>query len=293
VSRILISKLLGKSPTQAPEIRRAVEDLGKLGTERPSLSSTVSLVRELLPVIFAKTMVIQAPELTAERLADKMIEGVPALQGEKLHIDRRAFVEMWNEVWAVIKRHRPIASPADRLDPVEVFTRILQNLPEEAHQLSGGAGADETLVDSALRLTVFPALAKLNDELSAIRAGSRWQHGYCPTCGSWAALGELRGLEQLRFLRCGWCAADWEFPRLQCPFCGTRDHDLLGYLSVDGEGEKHRAAVCDRCHAYVKLVTTLTPLSPIDLLVADVATMLLDVAAVERDYISHSRAIRP
>src|SRR5262249_48658671 len=101
---------------------------------------------------------------------------------------------------------------------------------------------------------------------------------------SWPLLAELRGLEQLRFLRCGLCGTEWEYPRLQCPFCGTRDHQVLGYFHMEGEEAKYRAATCDACRGYVKTVSTLAALSGARLLVADLATLHLDLAAADRGY---------
>ena len=68
-------------------------------------------------------------------------------------------------------------------------------------------------------------------ELAPLREGIVWESGHCPTCGSWPLLGEFRGLDQSRFLRCGLCADSWEVPRLWCPFCDTRDHDLLSLMN--------------------------------------------------------------
>jgi FdhE protein len=87
-------------------------------------------------------------------------------------------------------------------------------------------------------------------------------------------------------LRCGLCAAEWEFPRLRCLYCGEGDHRQLGYFSVEGEESLHRAAVCQLCHGYVKMVSSLTPLSAPGLLVANVATLHLDLAAADRGYLS-------
>src|SRR5262249_45021716 len=123
-----------------------------------------------------------------------------------------------------------------------------------------------------------------------LRAGRAWEPGYCPTCGSWPLLGEFRGLEQTRWLRCGLCASEWEFARLQCPFCGTRDHRALGYLHVEGEETKCRAATCEECRGYVKMQATLFALSAPQLLVADVATLHLDLAAAERGYLGEHSA---
>ena len=45
-----------------------------------------------------------------------------------------------------------------------------------------------------------------------------------------------------------------------------------------------RAAICEECRGYVKMLATLGPLSPLHLLVADVATLHLDLIAAERGY---------
>src|SRR2546425_12659635 len=42
--------------------------------------------------------------------------------------------------------------------------------------------------------------------------------------------------------------------------------------------------VCDICRGYVKTITTLTAIRPDDVLLHDLATLPLDMAALERDY---------
>lgn len=127
-------------------------------------------------------------------------------------------------------------------------------------------------------------MAQLDTALAPLVEGLPWEHGHCPTCGSWPLLGEFRGLEQQRVLRCGLCAAGWEVPRLLCPFCGNRDHRQLGYFAVTGEEGRCRATTCDACRGYVKMVTSLTPLTALQVLVADVATLYLDLAAADRGF---------
>jgi len=58
----------------------------------------------------------------------------------------------------------------------------------------------------------------------------------------------------------------------------------LGYLSLEGDETKYRINTCELCRGYVKMLSTLTPLSAPELLVADVATMHLDLAAAQRGY---------
>ena len=111
-----------------------------------------------------------------------------------------------------------------------------------------------------------------------------WPHGYCPTCGAWPTLAEIRGLDGARHLRCRCCGGDWATEWLRCPFCGERDHTQLGSLvSADGL-EREKIEVCDRCHGYLKTLTTFDPIRPGQVVLQDLATVVLDVAAVERVY---------
>ena len=69
-------------------------------------------------------------------------------------------------------------------------------------------------------------------------------------------------------------------------FCGNHDHQGLRFLHAEGEETKYRALVCEACRGYVKMLTTLSALPPLPLLVADAATLHLDLAAAERGYTS-------
>jgi len=51
------------------------------------------------------------------------------------------------------------------------------------------------------------------------------------------------------------------------------------------EGPEPQAVdVCERCRHYVKAVTTLVPIRPEDVFLHDLATLVLDVIALERGY---------
>jgi formate dehydrogenase maturation protein FdhE len=138
-------------------------------------------------------------------------------------------------------------------------------------------GLDPTLARSVLRLALLPSLSRRSEALATIRPEGLWTRGDCPNCGGPPVLAESRGLEQRRYWRCGLCAADWEGERLRCPFCGETDHQRLHYLFAEGEQDRHRLAVCDTCGGRLKVVSTLSRLSAPALLVAELATVHLDV----------------
>ena len=111
-----------------------------------------------------------------------------------------------------------------------------------------------------------------------------WWEGYCPVCGAWPALAEFRGLERKRWLRCGRCGSGWEREWLRCPFCDEQSHEQLGYLAPE-EGEATRKVeVCDSCKGYLKAHATISALPPWAVLLEDLTTVPLDVAALERGY---------
>jgi FdhE protein len=59
---------------------------------------------------------------------------------------------------------------------------------------------------------------------------------------------------------------------------------VLEYLAPEGQYDSRRVLVCSDCRGYVKAVATLTPIRADALLERDLATVELDVAALERGY---------
>ena len=111
-----------------------------------------------------------------------------------------------------------------------------------------------------------------------------WWEGYCPLCGAWPVLAEYTGLERTRQLRCGRCGTGWAVPALRCVFCSETDHENLGYLAPEEDERMRRVEVCQTCKGYLKGLTTVRPLAPWGILLDDLMTVPLDVAALERGY---------
>src|SRR5262249_25427013 len=172
-------------------------------------------------------------------------------------------------VGALIERRADPAAALARavrsgqVEMAELTWAALGGQPHVIHERAGALGLDVALTASAIPLALLPALVPIRVGLEPLLAAGHWKEGYCPVCGGYPKLGEFRGLEQIRFLRCGLCAAEWQFPRLRCPACGNHDHRQLGYLHVDGEQNEYRAATCEECRQSVQTVSTLTPLSPL------------------------------
>jgi FdhE protein len=232
-------------------------------------------------------------ELAPERAREKLHDGVPLLRGEHVPLDIPATRSLMLDLCRSTNVHQPRPAAAEiaaaieqrALDAGALVASVLNGQAAAVRERAADLGLDGDLLCTMLRFSLFPALELLAARLAPLRALVAWQAGYCPTCGSWPLLGEYRGLEQTRFLRCGLCATEWPLDRLLCPFCGSRAHEHLGYLHVEGQ-DHQRASTCEQCRCYNKTIATLAPIPPIELAVDDLATLHLDLVALERGYLA-------
>jgi FdhE protein len=274
------------------DLKEALLQLNKLKKARPALTGPADFFADVLPGLFAEESRDPVRGITPEHARAKLADGIPLLRDEKMQVDKSQFQRRWLHIAAAVARHQDKVSGQkltevfrnNRWNAEEILSTVLSESPHDLHSRAESLGLAPDLTATIVRLSLFPVLAQWNVAMAPLRAGVIWERGYCPTCGSWPLLGEFRGLEQIRWLRCGFCAAEWKVPRLFCPYCENRDHRSLGYLSVEGDGSKYRIDTCDSCHSYVKMLTTLTPLSCLQLLAADVATIHLDLAAAAKAY---------
>jgi FdhE protein len=282
----------GSQPTDTA-VESAKKELDRLAGARPALLVHCQWLSALLPDLFAgaDTSLCQ---LDPDHARTRLQGGVPLLRGEQVNVDYRAFRQRWQRACAALQEQQgdgaadlALAMQRNELDPKEMTSAVLAGQPEKVRNRSNELGLDPGLATTLLRFTLFPLFTAIEASACSLRTGVIWERGYCPTCGSWPLLGEFRGLDQSRFLRCGLCAAGWEVSRQWCPYCGNRDHEQLGFLHCEGEETKYRCAFCDNCRSYVKMISTLFALSPLQMLVADVATLHLDLAAAERGYSNH------
>ncbi len=306
-------RLLGQARPPSAEVAEALEELRHLAAEKPALAEAAAFLIDVLRYAFVEVHASTAAQspLTLpsppakpgrereggtcsgsdgsidDRARAKLESGVPLLRGETMPWDSADFARRWQQICAAMRpqdagKALRAALSAGSLDPQWLIAETLAGRPEAIHARAAELGLDAGVTATVLRLTLFPILAAFSTK--RLPPSIRWDQGYCPTCGSWPLLGEFRGLEQTRFLRCGLCATGWEFPRLRCPFCACTDHRQLGYFFIEAEEGKYRAATCDACRGYVKMISTLSALSPPRLLVADLATMHLDLAAADRGF---------
>jgi FdhE protein len=275
-----------------PEVAAALERLDQLAAATPSLREAAALQGAILRTIYAEPTEVGAIAVTQEQAAEKLRDGEPLLRGERVPLSIQATEATIIRLCNTLREHGSAPGGANEIAAaikgralqVEALVQaVLDGQVTTIRARAAVLGVDGEMLCTLLRFSLFPGLQQLAAQFAAFRAVTPWQQGYCPICGSWPLLGEHRGLEQTRFLRCGLCAAEWAVDRLFCPYCGSRNHEDLGYLHVEG-ADQQRAVTCEQCRGYVKVLASLMAIPPLELVVHDLATIHLDMIALERGY---------
>jgi FdhE protein len=176
-----------------------------------------------------------------------------------------------------------VAANARGFDALAMLKAAIGQDEPRLVSLAKEAGIDRAVLGALAHLAALPLLQACTRALQH-QLPAAWPYGYCPVCGSWPTLAELRGIERTYRLRCARCGGDWGMPLLHCPYCGQSDHRHLGALVPENGGETRKVAFCMTCKGYLKVLTTLQG-SPGNALVRDdLETIDLDLAALERGY---------
>jgi len=276
---------------ESPALTEALAKLRLVSEQQPELGELAATNAALLQTMYAHELPLPHVDLDAAHARYKLEGGVPLLRGETLTFDQAALRRQFERLCRVMTGRGntfaadlELAARSGRFPVGELADEVITGDPRRVAASAAELNLDAGLAATLLRFTLFPVMVQLAATIKPLLQTEAWRKGFCPLCGSWPSLGEYRGLELTRFLRCGLCATEWPIDRLLCPFCDNRLHQDLVNLVVEGEEQKQRAVTCSRCHGYIKQLSTLVPIPPAQLLVADLATLHLDLAALQRNF---------
>jgi FdhE protein len=269
-----------------------VQRLRLLTHDSPDLSEIARMYEAILPLLRDADLHVAPVSMTREQAHEKMAEGLPLLHDIYLEFDYEAARELMLLLVRAVEQSGEnnqaclirSALEEHRLDAGNLLaytaTGDRNAVKSMAQHLNLNADLVRTLAQNAFK----PALRVWCRQLANLAEGIPWQKGSCYVCGAAATLAELQGNNLVKHLRCSQCGADWQFPRLQCMHCGNEDHRTLKHLYTESHLETMRVEVCDKCHGYLKVITSFAPTSPEMLTVEDLATLHLDSIAEARGY---------
>lgn len=274
-------------------IDRVLSALDELIDVHPELESAVDFYEEVLPMMARARPSLHGLALNVEAARAKLGEGVPLLWGEfgptsapgvEPNVDLfmtlcRLMAEGGNE-WGEVLMRSYLAGDLD------LKALLAQALVQDHAGLAESArrwNVDVESLAALLRFLLTPIAHAYAVAFAQLLNFDSWRRGYCPVCGAWPILAELRGRDKIRYLDCGRCGASWKFRRLRCLWCGSTEQDDLSFL-YDPEQPRQRVDVCDHCKGYVKTLVTFDPFDPEMLLVHDLETVAMDQTAANAGY---------
>jgi FdhE protein len=133
-----------------------------------------------------------------------------------------------------------------------------------------------------LRLYALPYQEELREETF-----QHWDFpNICPVCGSKSHFSRLRPADNHRFMFCDRCFTEWESRYLLCVHCGNDTPGTIYYRSVEND-DAYRIYTCEKCKGYLKTYDEKSGGSTIDLFIANIETIYLDMLAQEQGYTNH------
>jgi FdhE protein len=167
-----------------------------------------------------------------------------------------------------------------KIDLEKVFTGSGKEQPSE--QGDAHRGVDKQVLSFLIRNSIRPSIEAGMEPLRKELESIMWRKSLCPICGSPPSMNLLKGEEGKRYSLCSYCGYEWRMDRLSCAVCGNKEQGSLNYFVAEGE-EACRMDLCNKCHHYVKTLDYRILETP-DPLLEDLATLHLDVVAVQKGY---------
>jgi FdhE protein len=255
-----------------------------LRRERPEWEPWLAVVDEIL-----REAGNPAWEAAVPASAPAQRPAVPLLAGTTLTLDNGLVRRLFERLIRTASRagtpkmsSLKAALHAD-LEWAPLFRASLCQSSDRINEIAAVSGADAEALHAVIALLPVPFLHACNRRWASSISES-WVEGYCPVCGSLPAFAEVRGIERNRYFRCGRCGGGWHARALYCPYCAMSDHDELVALVPEKGASNAVIDACQRCLGYVKTFTRLQGCSPGAVTLEDLASVDLDVAAIEHGF---------
>ena len=262
-------------------IDTGLQDLGRRHPEwKPWLAVVQEILREAANPIWESLV----PARTEAQQSK-----VPLLAGARLALEARPVRQLVGQLIGTACRSgtakmatlEPVLKA--ELDVAALFRASLCQDGKHAKETATVLGVDPEAFEAVAALVAVPFLLVCNRRWASAKSVS-WMEGYCPVCGAWPAFAEVRGIERSRYFRCGRCSGEWQAHCLFCPYCGMTDHNELASLVPEKGGATSVIEACKRCLGYVKAFTRLQGSPAARVILDDLASVDLDVAAFAQGY---------
>jgi FdhE protein len=207
-----------------------------------------------------------APLWDPGAMNESLRKGQFLLHGGPLPVDAAFYREILEQITGALAVRYPemgdlsklLALPGLQGDNLDTFLvksaafdgeKMLQHLQDQGWDDS--AGVEGALIAFLLFAALTPFYLSLAAAAAPAADLSLWRQGFCPLCGQKPGMSKLRSEDGARVLECWLCHIQWQFPRLECPFCANKDIEQLQFFYTD-EHPGRRVQLCGCCNSYLK-----------------------------------------
>jgi FdhE protein len=285
-----------------PQLRDQLDRrLDEVANARPDLDRALSLQRILLSRQIDLLEVIRSgglPSLAlpAGYVAAKLKRGIPVLHGEPIPLPSHVFALSAREFCEHLASGGAGDAATDvgraldsrGLDPAALLSACFGRDQRRVRFMAAQAGVSPDLAWLVAEMALAPFAYLLEQRaLPSEHAGIAaavvaWDRGFCPACGSWPAVTEASA--SAHRLRCSFCAAAWRLSSYRCQYCGN-DTESFVTAAPNPEQPARRVQLCGACGGYAKVLEVSAPVEFPLIAIEDLATMDLDMIAIERRYV--------
>jgi formate dehydrogenase accessory protein FdhE len=271
---------------------RVLDALAKARAQHEELADLLDFYDAIYRVQFRAKANLAKPPLRDDLAMRWRLEGgVPQLTFDQLDVEPQTFKQLVQQVATVLLHHNPTweidweqwtaeALVAKAREVFETWGTLTAPKVESGEE--GDASARQVHpIALAVGFALAPYLQRASETVLPLLDLKLWPRGYCPVCGGQPHLALLEQERGARQLMCSRCTSLWEYSRIGCPLCKSREKQKY-YKSEDG---LYRLYVCPDCNRYIKTVDLREAQREIQPMVERLITVGMDLAAQQAGFL--------
>jgi len=276
---------------------KIIEVLQKQEKEEGKLPLLLEFYRDLLQTQAKarKSTGTLEPTINADAIQSRLSNGQPLVKFDELALDWPLLRKVFVEVIAVFAKYPQLFGeiPAGLKKPGagRLLTKKAikawftgKTLPPTLLE-----GIDKNLIQTIIQSTLQPFLAGHAEALTDSIKKDSWHKNYCPVCGGIPDIAYLEKEVGERRLLCSRCDSEWQFHRMECPYCRIQDQDSLSFLTDDQS--LYRLYLCEQCKCYLKVIDLRKTDAEVLMPLERIYTLDLDKQAHDRGYHSYQAEV--
>ncbi len=250
--------------------------IDQIVAQRPFCKDILTSYKKLISIL--EPINVTLPEITLDENLKKikLEEGFSLFSRDELPFDPNAATKA---LWQFLEYTSE--EPEQGLS-TDIFKAVLAQDHDMLGKISAGLNIEPERLYFLAKTALKPSLNALKEYFSHELEKVGWDNGYCPLCGSEPNMAYL-DKKGRRHLHCELCSLEWNYPRINCPFCKNQDHETLGYFYSENE-EGFRVDFCKKCGRYIKTIDRRVFEQETPMELEHLATLHLDILAEQQGF---------